>query len=442
MVRSSIHRNLRFVQRLRVPIMSPAIAGTALCLAALASSGLGARGLAAQEPESARLRVYVDCAEGCDLEHFQREILFNDWVRDQADADVSILITVQAAGGGGSRYDLMFRGQDRFEGIDETLQYTSGATQTDAEVRDELTLITEIGLLRYVARTSGFRTIDVSFDRESEGLDPTSTQEDPWNRWVFETSISGSMEAEDRSEEYSVGASQSISRVTEGMKFGLELQTDYDESNFTVSDGSIVTSIIRSYEAELLYVGSLGPHWGLGFRGYAGHVPYSNYDLAVRFAPAIEYNIFPYDESTRRQLRLLYDVGLRHQDYLEETVYLEARESRWEESVAIVLELDELWGAADLAIEGSHLLDDFRRNRLTAYGYLQFRLFRGFGIFFEANASRVRDQINLPRGDATDEEILLRQRELQTDFRLEASVGLDFTFGSVFSDAVNARFGS
>jgi hypothetical protein len=51
----------------------------------------------------------------------------------------------------------------------------------------------------------------------------------------------------------------------------------------------------------------------------------------------------------------------------------------------------------------------------------------------------VHDQLYLARGDATEEEVLTRQRSLATAFRLNGSVGLTFTFGSIYNSIVNPR---
>jgi len=39
----------------------------------------------------------------------------------------------------------------------------------------------------------------------------------------------------------------------------------------------------------------------------------------------------------------------------------------------------------------------------------------------------------------TEEEILLRRRQRETDFRFDAGVGLSFQFGSKFANIVNPR---
>jgi hypothetical protein len=44
----------------------------------------------------------------------------------------------------------------------------------------------------------------------------------------------------------------------------------------------------------------------------------------------------------------------------------------------------------------------------------------------------VHDQLYIPLGDADDEEVLLRRRALETNYRYRTNVGVRYTFGSVF----------
>lgn len=70
------------------------------------------------------------------------------------------------------------------------------------------------------------------------------------------------------------------------------------------------------------------------------------------------------------------------------------------------------------------------------------RLWRGLSLNIHARASGIHDQLYLPLGDATDEEVLTRQRQLATAFRRSAFVGVSYTFGSVYSNVVNTRIGN
>jgi hypothetical protein len=63
-------------------------------------------------------------------------------------------------------------------------------------------------------------------------------------------------------------------------------------------------------------------------------------------------------------------------------------------------------------------------------------------LSLEGGATRLRDQINLPRRGATEQEVLLDLRRLQTGYEYSFEVGLQYTFGSIFSSIVNPRFGN
>jgi hypothetical protein len=73
-------------------------------------------------------------------------------------------------------------------------------------------------------------------------------------------------------------------------------------------------------------------------------------------------------------------------------------------------------------------------------GDIDVRLFKGFSVNVGGSASRVHDQLYLKAGEATDEEILLRRRQLATAYRYRLQAGISYTFGSIFNNIVNPRF--
>ena len=56
-------------------------------------------------------------------------------------------------------------------------------------------------------------------------------------------------------------------------------------------------------------------------------------------------------------------------------------------------------------------------------------------------SKRASDQISLPRRSATQEEVLLRLRELQSGYEVSVAFGIRYSFGSIFNNVVNPRFG-
>ena len=140
-------------------------------------------------------------------------------------------------------------------------------------------------------------------------------------------------------------------------------------------------------------------------------------------------------------MRFLYKVGYEFLKYREETIYDKIKENLLGQSLSATLEIKEPWGTLESSLEGSHYFHDFKYNRLEFSTELAFRIFKGLDLEIDGRYERIRDQLALPKGDRTLEEILLRRKELATDYNLSLSVSLSYTFGSIYSNVVNPRFG-
>jgi hypothetical protein len=111
------------------------------------------------------------------------------------------------------------------------------------------------------------------------------------------------------------------------------------------------------------------------------------------------------------------------------------------QSLTISLEIREPWGNASTSIEGSHYFHDLSKYRIELWGNLDIRVFKGLSLDIFGRFERIRDQLSLPVGEASLEEVLLARKELATNYEYSISVGLRYTFGSVYSNVVNPRFG-
>ena len=128
-------------------------------------------------------------------------------------------------------------------------------------------------------------------------------------------------------------------------------------------------------------------------------------------------------------------------DFIEETVYGRTSETHFDQTLITSLDLTQPWGSTNFAFEASHFLDDPSKYRLTLFGSGDVRLFKGFSFNAFGNVQRIRDQIYLPRGAATDEEILVRKRQLQTSYSYWFGFGISYSFGSKYQNVVNPMFG-
>jgi len=414
--------------------------GIAAWLAALAPLLPGAL-LAQEGQERGALRVFLDCSDFiCDDDFFRRAVPFVDYVRDREDSQVHVLIISQETGAGGNSVTLDFIGREGYEGMDDRNVVTVPPDTPEAEELARISRGIAAGLMRYVARTDILDQIRIEYEGEQPGV--ASPGDDPWDFWVFQASLSGGVEAEARQDEVSIEARLSANRVTDALKVEVSLDGEYQEQNFDIDDSTTVTSLERNYELETLAVWSIGDHWSVGGTAGLEHSTFSNREVAVRIAPALEYNLFRYEDSERKQFTILYTVGFNAFSWREETLFGETSERRVDQSLRASLSVRQPWGEVGGDFQLSHYLDDIDANRLSGGVFLDLRITRGLSLDLRAEASRVRDQINLPVGDATEEEILLELRELQTGFEYDFSIGFSYRFGSIFNNVVNPRFDS
>ena len=406
----------------------------------LCASAPAAAAAAAQAPPTAQaapLRVFLDCGR-CDFDHLRREVTFVDYVRQPADAQVHVLVTSQQTGGGGSEFTLYFIGQREFAARNDTLRFNTRQDWTEDEERDALTRTFTVGLVPFAARTGIGPGLSVEYEAP-EGATTGLPQDDPWNLWVFRVGVGTELRGESRQSSASFDGSISGSRTTEELKLDFSVRGDYEREEIERSDSTTLTIDRRDFDAEALGVLSLGRHWSTGIFAAARASTRQNQDIAVEIAPAIEYNLYPYEESTRRQILFTYTVGPVHYDYDEETLYHKLSETLVQQRLEISAGFQQPWGEIDASLEGSNYFHDPELHRIDLFSRVEVRLFRGLSLDVRGNVARIKDQIYIPSGGLTDEEIFLELRELGTDFEYELEVGFSYSFGSLFNNVVNPR---
>jgi hypothetical protein len=397
--------------------------------------------LSAQVPTAVPPNVFLDCnARSCSSDHIRTEIRFVNWMRDRTDADVYVIVTSESTGGGGDSYRLSTRGHGRFDGDSAEIRFSVPTGSTDAERRDVLTNRLALALVRYAALTDAAAQITIG--GSDDAADETAAAvDDPWNHWVFSAAGSAQIDGESREQEREFELSLEAQRVTEDWKLEFEVEGQYDELELRLTDRT-VNSVRRDFEADALVVHSLARLWSAGMSAATGTSTFENQDLYGRLAAVLEYSFFPYEDFSRRQMTLRYSIGARYFDYEAPTIYDRTTEQRADHELALNVNFRQPWGYASAEVSGSHYLHNVRRHSLESRLNFNIRLLRGFSLDVSANYERVRDQIYIPKGDATDEEVLLRRRALETGYRYYSAIGLRYTFGSVYNSIVNPRVGN
>lgn len=392
-------------------------------------------------PRVQRLRVFLDCGD-CFSEYLRSEIDWVDFVRQAQDADVHLFSNSQETGGGGREVTLRFVGAGRFQGKDKDLRAVSITGDPEDVRRQGVYDAVRVGLLGYMAIDGLPAGLELSIEpKEAEGGPQPAS--DPWNLWVYRLGAGGSYQAEESTRETEWRLNASADRVTEAWKisFGADLEKNTQRFNLDDDEDEPFKVSRDSSELESFVAKSFGPHWSIGLDTGVAASDFGNTKLSARVMPAIEFSVFPYREYATRQLVLQYKAGARHARYNEITLFGKVRETVGQHELSADFDQKTKWGSMEFGLELSQYLHDTKLYRLEAQTDLSFRITRGLSLTIEAQASRIRDQISLPLRGATPEEVLLRLRELQSSYQLEFSFGISYSFGSLFNNVVNPRFG-
>lgn len=384
------------------------------------------------------LRVFLDCWE-CDTEYVRQNLLFVDYVRDRLIADIHVMLTTQSTGSGGTSWTVRLIGAGRFEKQDRTSIFTTPQNATSDERRREFTRVLRLALAGYAASTSVARDLDVTLAPVTSVA--KAAVRDPWNYWVYRLGGNGSFSGEQSSRSSSYRVSASGTRITEAWKISVSGSLNVNKRWFRLSDGRRVDSDSDSSNFGGTLVKSLGPRFSAGVRINANTSSFSNTDRSASIYPGIEFNFFPYKDYQKRSFTIWYELGPSFYDYREPTIYDKLRERVMKHQMDVSYRVRQTWGSLSAFIGTSQHLRHPERYRVNINLNADARLFKGFGFHVYGGYSRIKDQIALEKGTATQEEILLRLRQLATDYSYSFGTGFSYTFGSIFNSVVNPRFG-
>jgi hypothetical protein len=378
------------------------------------------------------LNVYISSANS----YIKKEITFINYVRDLKNADLYIIVTYQSTGSGGEAYTYYLVGQNRYAGMTDTIVVNAMPDDTEDLIRIKQVKSLKMGLMRYVIKTPLAKFFDINFSKPM--TETIST--DKWKSWVFSTNLYGFLDGETSYKETYLDASFTANHITEKNKFEFEYSYGWSNTDYDI-DGTIYNSFTRSQYAEILYVKSLGEHWSAGAWVSGRSSVYSNYDFKFTASPAIEYDIYPYSQANRRQIRIQYMIGPEYSNYNDTTIYMKTSELIAHQALSTAYKVVEKWGSLNVSLSWGNYMHDWSKYNLSLHGSTNIRIVKGLSLNLSGSIGLVHDQLSLVKGGATYEEILLRRKEIATQYTYYSSFGLTYTFGSIYNNVVNPRFG-
>ncbi|MDZ7719637.1 MAG: hypothetical protein U5K72_12535 [Balneolaceae bacterium] len=384
--------------------------------------------------------VYIDCSF-CDFDYIRSELPFVNYVRDPEQADIHIFITRTSMVSGATEYEISFIGQRTFSDIQFDLKYVAQRNATTSEIRDGLNKVLFSALMPYLSQTSLFSSFNLM--HEPDGLQATEleTPKDPWNYWIFEAYVGSiSLGLESNRTDFDSRWGIFADRVTEDWKLRFRPYFNYTYVEIEQSEDEDVKSSVQRHGLDTYAIKSINQHWSVGL--FADYITRNDRNIRhrVEISPGIEYSFFPYRLATRKAVTLQYQIGYSYFDFFDTTIFNKNSQHLLGHQFRGAVDVEQPWGSISGGLIGSHYFHDTSLRRAEFFGGFSVRIFEGLSVRFQTNFQMIQDQITLPAGDASLEDILLQRRELATDFSLSGSFAVTYTFGSEFANIVNTRF--
>ncbi len=384
-------------------------------------------------------KIFIDCQTWCHRNYLKQELTYVNHMLDRQTANVFIQITSQDTGSGGDQFQMDFLGSSEFVGIDQKIIFNIPPNISENDRRDAVLSNLEKGLLVYLAQTSVLD--DIQFDiQKEEGTGDEEKINDPWDSWVFNLRGNGSFNGQETFNSLFLSGRISASKVTDDVKIEPRVYLNYERNEFSFDGEESDVFIVTNSGGSLKYVRSINDHWSAGFFSSLSESSFSNYDLAASFQPAIEYNYYSYHESNKKQFTVLYRIGPEYNNYVDTTIFNKERELLHRHSFELSLRRIENWGSIDIDFTYGNYLHDWELLFVFLRPYVEMNIVKGLSINFGGSLGLTRNQVNIPKGDASRDDILLQQIQLKSNYRYSGWMGISYRFGSTYNNVVNTRF--
>ncbi len=380
--------------------------------------------------------IYIDCND-CDMEYIKKHVDFVNYVRERRVADLHIIVTNSETGSGGDKITLLFYGQNKFAGRNDTLCFSIKPSTSDELIKEKFIKILKLGIIKYLTNTSIIDNVSVNV-KPNDKNKITETK-DQWNYWVFNTAIYGWYNGESSYKNFNFYDHISAKKITDKFKLELYVGNSYNESHY-IYNGNDIIGKTNNYWFSNKTVFSINNHWSSGFSTALTSSTYSNFLISTNIMPAVEYDVFPYSESTIKQFRIMYRIGPVYNSYIDTTVFNKTKELLFRNDLLIGYATNKKWGTIEFKLVGGTYLHDISLNRVSVSTDISINILKGLSINISGQLSFIHDQISLSKAETSLENVLIRTQQLPTTFNYYSNVGLSYTFGSIYNNIVNPRF--
>jgi hypothetical protein len=378
-----------------------------------------------------KLKAYLDCR--CDQNYLKQQTSFLDHVRDQNLADIEIFILDVRNPTGTRSFEIKIDGNNEYQEISSSVLVSGYANDTSSTLRDKLLNKLKLALVPFLDKANYNLNVDVD-----SNFDDLTVNDDKWKNWVFELSGSYNDDKEETRKTNRYELEFEVDKLTPDWRIGMEIKRNESKGKYFSND-NVYTSSRKTTSFSGRVVKSISDHFSAGVFLGAYQNTYENIDLNRYIAPAIEYSFYPYKDVLSKEITLAYRIGVGKRNYIEKTIYGYEKQKLSSQTLSLNIRFRQKWGNISSYLNATQFLNDGTKKRFSLRSDLDLRVYEGLAVRFSTNINLIREQYSLAAVSNSIEELLLQQRQIATDYKTNFSVGLSYTFGSIYNSVINTR---
>ena len=381
--------------------------------------------------QNSKIKAYIDCR--CDETYLKQETSFLEYVRDQDLADIEIFIRDERNPTGSRSFEIKIDGNNEYEEISSSSIAVGYANDTSSTLRDKLLNKLKLALVPFLDLAN--YDLNINVDPSFKDL---TVYDDKWKNWVFELSGSYNNDKEESRQTNRYEIEFEIDKLTEDWRIGAEIRRNESNRKFFSNDNTYKSNR-KTTSLNGRVVRSITDHFSAGLFFGVFQNTYENIDLNRYIAPAIEYSFYPYKDVLSKEITLAYRIGTGKRNYIEKTIYGYEKQKLSSQTLSLNIRFRQKWGNISSYLNATQFLNDGTKKRFSLRSNLDIRIYEGLAVRFSGNINLIREQYSLAAGNTSIEDLLLQQREIATDYRTNFSIGLSYTFGSIYNSIINTR---
>lgn len=378
-----------------------------------------------------KIKAYIDCR--CDENYLKQQTSFLEYVRDQDLADIEIFVRDVWNPAGSRAFEIKIDGNNEYKELSSTTLAIGFANDTSSTLREKLLNKLKLALVPFLDKADYSLKLDID-----SNFDKSIIDDEKWKNWVFELSGSYNSDREESRKTNRYDIEFEIDKLTPDWRIGIELERSESNRRY-YSDDNVYTSNRKTTRIRGRVVRSISDHFSTGVFFGASQNTYENLDFSSYLSPAIEYSYFPYEDVLSKEITLAYRVGFGKRNYIEKTIYGFEKQNLTSQTLSMNIRFRQKWGNISTSINATQYLNDGSKKRFSFRSDLDFRIFEGLALRLSGNINLIREQYNLAAGSTSIEELLLQQRQIATDYETRFSIGISYTFGSIYNSIINTR---